>query len=504
MIRHRTIYAILTITGLFACVDAQSQTTITSTTGGGTVTTNPAAPATGVSVTAVSANPDVTVTTGNTNSTSAFHIFNSSSTELMRVQSDGKVGIGTANPGQLLTVSGGDVSIRPSANNAAASMGTLGFGPSIAAGGTYRTVKNAYMEGYTQGPGWYSGTQLRFLTHPGPDTTIDSPIVRMIIDKDGNVGIGTLGAGTGSKLSVSVGNVGGVAVSSSNSGFLEVGKFGADRWRWANDYNFANHLELLVSTSGADPGTRLIDVTSSGNVGIGTSPTSRFEIGTFQSPVQFQETSTVGLPHGILLNMPGNSEIDVAGLQIGNTALPQINVPSGILYLQNTAGDVNIGGGTGTGAHGNLTVAGSVTAGTVYANYQDVAEWVPAAQSMPAGTVVVISDDANNTVTPSTSAYDTGVAGVVSPTPGLLLGVGSESKAKIATTGRVKVRVDASKYPIRKGDLLVTSDCPGMAMKSEPLDIGGTKIHRPGTLIGKALEPLANGEGEILVLLSLQ
>jgi hypothetical protein len=43
-----------------------------------------------------------------------------------------------------------------------------------------------------------------------------------------------------------------------------------------------------------------------------------------------------------------------------------------------------------------------------------------------------------------------------------------------------------------------------MAMKSEPLDIAGMKLHRPGTLIGKALEPLAGGEGEILVLLSLQ
>jgi hypothetical protein len=29
-------------------------------------------------------------------------------------------------------------------------------------------------------------------------------------------------------------------------------------------------------------------------------------------------------------------------------------------------------------------------------------------------------------------------------------------------------------------------------------------MHMPGTLIGKALEPLATGKGEILVLLSLQ
>jgi hypothetical protein len=43
-----------------------------------------------------------------------------------------------------------------------------------------------------------------------------------------------------------------------------------------------------------------------------------------------------------------------------------------------------------------------------------------------------------------------------------------------------------------------------MAMKSQPLDLGGVGIHRPGTVVGKALEPLVAGEGEILVLLSLQ
>ena len=41
-------------------------------------------------------------------------------------------------------------------------------------------------------------------------------------------------------------------------------------------------------------------------------------------------------------------------------------------------------------------------------------------------------------------------------------------------------------------------------MKSEPVDVAGIQMHRPGTIVGKALEPLLGGEGEILVLLSLQ
>jgi hypothetical protein len=74
----------------------------------------------------------------------------------------------------------------------------------------------------------------------------------------------------------------------------------------------------------------------------------------------------------------------------------------------------------------------------------------------------------------------------------------------VATTGRVKVKVDATNGGINIGDLLVTSEKEGVAMKSVPVDIGGVHMHRPRTLIGKALEPLASGTGEILVLLSLQ
>ena len=75
---------------------------------------------------------------------------------------------------------------------------------------------------------------------------------------------------------------------------------------------------------------------------------------------------------------------------------------------------------------------------------------------------------------------------------------------KIATTGRVRVRVDASKGPILIGDLLVTSAKSGVAMKSEAVRVSGLEMHRPGTILGKALEPLEGCEGEILVLLSLQ
>jgi hypothetical protein len=152
-----------------------------------------------------------------------------------------------------------------------------------------------------------------------------------------------------------------------------------------------------------------------------------------------------------------------------------------------------------------LTVNGNVTVtGNIAAKYQDVAEWVPASKPLTAGMVVVLDTQRSNQVRPSLTSYDTRVAGVVSFQPGIILGEAGEGKVKVATTGRVKVRVDASKKGIGVGDLLVTSDKEGIAMKSEPMEINGRPFHQPGTLIGKALEPLKEGEGEILVLLSLQ
>jgi hypothetical protein len=142
--------------------------------------------------------------------------------------------------------------------------------------------------------------------------------------------------------------------------------------------------------------------------------------------------------------------------------------------------------------------------GVIAAKYQDVAEWVPSSSDVDAGTVVVLDPEAPNTVRASTLAYDTTVAGVVSARPGIALGEAGKDRELVATTGRVRVRVDARRDAIRIGDLLVTSDVPGTAMRSMPITVNGRQFHQPGTVVGKALEPLASGTGEILVLLTLQ
>lgn len=174
-------------------------------------------------------------------------------------------------------------------------------------------------------------------------------------------------------------------------------------------------------------------------------------------------------------------------------------------YMVITPGGT-VGIGTSTpNAQVKLDVAGDAfISGNIAAKYQDVAEWVPAATDLAPGTVVVLSRERENEVTIAATDYDTAVAGVVSHQPGLILGEKGSGKEMIATTGRVRVKVDATRRPVAIGDLLVTSAKPGFAMASEPIELGGRKFHQPGTIIGKALEALPGGEGEILVLLSMQ
>jgi hypothetical protein len=223
-------------------------------------------------------------------------------------------------------------------------------------------------------------------------------------------------------------------------------------------------------------------------------------------------TGTMSQAIGMVVDINQNAGAIDAGYGV---LINDINASTGFGVYQGGANDANffagkVGIGTAQPSHAlHVVGSGRVTGdlaveGNIAAKFQDLAEWVPATEDLAPGTVVVLDPSVANQVMASTRSYDTTVAGVVSAQPGILLGEGGASKEQIATTGRVRVRVDATVAPIRIGDLLVSGDKPGTAMRSHAVEIGGIAMHRPGTLIGKALEPLDGGVGEILVLLSLQ
>jgi hypothetical protein len=434
-------------------------------------------------------NPDATVNLGNS-STSTFKVFNSANTELLRVAANGNVTIGAQLGNEKLVVNG-----------------SIGI-----------PVNNKLM--FNSGGSVYS-----MRLNPNSALTFETNgIDQMGITSAGNVGIGTLTPAD--RLSV-VGTIKSTGAITSDSviGVLYGQKFMLNSAGTPFSIHMDNYTHMAFETNNADR----VFITPTGQVGVNARPSATGTILQLQSPsstslVRFRDLVSQGIPNGVSLDMPGNGQIELAGIRIGGLGLSNIDTfsydsnPASSLRLNATSNtDVIVGDAAYTTKGlkvlssglstfgGTVNIAGDIVlGGTINAKYQDVAEWVPATVPMTAGTVVVLNPEHNNEVMPSAIAYDTTVAGVVSERPGVILGVESSAKAQIATTGRVKVHVRAGTRGVKIGDLLVTSDEAGVAMVSEPVDLGGIKLHRPGTLIGKALEPLRSGEGDVLVLLALQ
>ncbi|MCX7669008.1 MAG: hypothetical protein N2439_02910, partial [Anaerolineae bacterium] len=147
-----------------------------------------------------------------------------------------------------------------------------------------------------------------------------------------------------------------------------------------------------------------------------------------------------------------------------------------------------------------------VTAGgTVYADggYQtpaaDFAELWPAEAGLVPGDVLVIAPDGR--LARSVEAFAANVAGVYSTQPGFLGGATADlsmkANAPLAVVGIVPVKASAENGPIRPGDLLTSAHTPGHAMAAG-------RQPPAGTVIGKALEPLAAGTGVIKMLVMLR
>ena len=265
-----------------------------------------------------------------------------------------------------------------------------------------------------------------------------------------------------------------------------------------------NFLAKYVNT--ADVGNSGV-FESGGLVGIGTS--------TPFDTLHVRFNNTAGTATGYAVQNLGNTSTSYSGMLFydQNGALGQFQGFNNVTHeyrinnIAQTSGqfDGSINFMIGSSSKFRIASNGDVTvAGNIAAKYQDVAEWVETSSLLEAGTVVIVDPTQPNRVLAAPKAYDTRVAGAVSRQPGLLLGERSDSTAMVAQSGRVRVKADATYGAIKIGDLLVTSPTPGYAMRSRPVRVGGHSLHRPGTLLGKALEALPGGKGEVLVLLTLQ
>jgi hypothetical protein len=121
-----------------------------------------------------------------------------------------------------------------------------------------------------------------------------------------------------------------------------------------------------------------------------------------------------------------------------------------------------------------------------------------------AGDVLVISTEKDRTVERSSEPYSTLVAGVYATKPGVLLTEGNinddlSGKIPMGVIGVIPTKVCMEGGAIKRGDLLVTSSLPGVAMKA---DIKKVIV---GQVIGKALQDFSNETpGKINVLVSIK
>lgn len=170
---------------------------------------------------------------------------------------------------------------------------------------------------------------------------------------------------------------------------------------------------------------------------------------------------------------------------------------------------------------GNVHIDGSVQSPAA-----DYADLLPVAETVEPGDVLVIGPDGK--LIRSDVSYATNVAGVYSTDPGFvgggvaanadesdpeqlalkaslpdLLTDESLERVPVAMAGAVPCKASAENGAIQPGDLLVSSDTPGHAMRADPLEVDGVEFYSPGTILGKAMESLDQGTGVILVLISL-
>ena len=189
----------------------------------------------------------------------------------------------------------------------------------------------------------------------------------------------------------------------------------------------------------------------------------------------------------------------------GNIATFAVNGTARSWFTNAGALHVDASSGRILGLYANNTIKmrvepnGHVYAQQFHSGGADFAEMYPAAEALEPGTVVAIGPDGRLVAADATRPQ--AVMGVVSDSPTIVGGYaiegdGNDGKVPVAILGIVEVRASAASGPIVPGNLLTPGSKPGTAEKAV--------WAYPGTVIGKALEPLPTGSGRIRMLVTLR
>jgi len=273
-------------------------------------------------------------------------------------------------------------------------------------------------------------------------------------------------------------------------------------------------------------------VSQNGNGGVTVSIATGSAVGGFTSSSTNGDSAVIGIASassGITFGVQGiSSSLQGVGVQgsSSNVAVAGFNqscTPSPCLLVAGTAGEFVTGTG-GTLLVGFVGPAGDPTSetspvfrvddtgkgffdGGTQTSGADFAESVAVASGSAQygpGDLLALDPTADRQLTLASRPYSKLIAGIYSTKPGVLATVhrlgssAGQNEVPLAIIGIVPCKVSAENGAIHRGDLLVASSTRGYAMR-------GTDRNRMlGAVVGKAMEPLANGRGVIEVLVTLQ